>query len=82
MGRMGRTAVLSGNWYVFYWRTAMRVLIISRAPCRLQVVGFGYASPPLQRQHGVPARPLAPERSEATAPMNPSWDIPTDLGPG
>jgi hypothetical protein len=28
---MGRTAVLSGNWYVFYWRTLMRLLIISRA---------------------------------------------------
>lgn len=40
MGRMGRTAVLSGNWYAFYWRTAMCVLIISRAvppPSRLRL---------------------------------------------
>jgi hypothetical protein len=31
VGRMGRTAVLSGNWYVFYWLAVIPVLIISRA---------------------------------------------------
>jgi hypothetical protein len=73
---MGRTAVLSGNWYVFYWRTVMRVLITSQAALPPEI-SFAYASPPPQRQQHVPARAVEPERGEAArgedaAPLRPS----------
>jgi hypothetical protein len=41
VGRMGRTAVLSGNWYVFYWLAVIPVLIISRAGLSPEVRGNG-----------------------------------------
>jgi hypothetical protein len=41
VGRMGRTAVLSGNWYVFYWLTVIQVLIISRGGLPPEVRGKG-----------------------------------------
>ena len=63
---MGRTAVLSGNWYVFYWRTVMRVLITSQAAPPPEI-SFAYAPPPPQRQQHVPARAVEPERGEAAA---------------
>ena len=66
---MGRTAVLSGNWYVFYWRTVMRVLITSHAALPPEI-SFAYASSPPQRQRHVPARAVEPERGEA--PLRPS----------
>jgi hypothetical protein len=64
---MGRTAVLSGNLYVFYRRMVMRVLITSQA-----------ALPPDQLRLCVPtasapaARTVEPERGEAAAPLRPS----------
>jgi hypothetical protein len=68
---MGRTAVLSGNWYAFYRRTVMRVLITSQAALPPEI-SFSYASPPPQRQQHVPARAVEPERGEAAAPLRPS----------
>jgi hypothetical protein len=41
VGRMGRTAVLSGNWHVFYWLAVIPVLIISRAGLPPEVRGKG-----------------------------------------
>jgi hypothetical protein len=70
-GRMGRTAVLSGNWYAFYRRTVMRVLITSQAALPPEI-SFAYASPPPQHQLHVPARAVKPERGEAAAPLRPS----------
>ena len=57
---MGRTAVLSGNLYVFYWRKVMRVLITSQAALPPEI-SFAYASSPPQRQQHLPARAVESE---------------------